>query len=107
MVRASLQPLERMTSAALPVKAPKQTSPSMSSARCRASVVLPVPAKPNRRNTCGRPRFSQADTSASALSCWGDQAMARGILKGFATPCLWHSGPAEANRQAAATASVA
>jgi alkanesulfonate monooxygenase SsuD/methylene tetrahydromethanopterin reductase-like flavin-dependent oxidoreductase (luciferase family) len=41
---APLQPLRRITSAALPVKAAYFTSPSMCAARCRANVVLPVPA---------------------------------------------------------------
>ena len=44
MVAAPSQPLLRMTWAALPVKAPKATSPSTPSAKWRASVVLPVPA---------------------------------------------------------------
>src|SRR5215207_7931271 len=73
MVEASRQPRARMTSAALPVKAPKATSPSTPAATCRASVVLPVPAKPNRRNTCGEPRRSHAATAFSAASCCGDQ----------------------------------
>ena len=41
---APWQPLLRITHAALPVKAANRTLPSTSSARCLASVVLPVPA---------------------------------------------------------------
>ena len=44
MVEAPLQPLPRITEAALPVKAANFTSPSACSAKWRASVVLPVPA---------------------------------------------------------------
>ena len=44
MVDAAVQPFERITSAALPVKAANFTSPSTPSAMWRASVVLPVPA---------------------------------------------------------------
>jgi hypothetical protein len=44
MVEALSQPLLRITSAALPVKAANLTSPLTSSAIWRASVVLPVPA---------------------------------------------------------------
>src|ERR1700742_3435286 len=55
MVEALAQPLLRITSAALLVKAANFTSPSTPSAMCRASVDLPVPAKPNRRNTGGVP----------------------------------------------------
>ena len=44
MVEARSQPLLRITSAALPVKAANSTLPSTASARWRASVVLPVPA---------------------------------------------------------------
>jgi hypothetical protein len=65
------QPLLRITEAALPVKAANFTSPSTPSAMCRASVVLPVPAKPNRRNTGGVPflpglAFSQSATAVHA-----------------------------------------
>ena len=44
MVEALVQPLPRITSAALPVKAPNSTRPSTPSAMCLANVVLPVPA---------------------------------------------------------------
>jgi hypothetical protein len=44
MVAAPLQPLLRITHAAFPVKAANRTFPSTPSARCLASVVLPVPA---------------------------------------------------------------
>ena len=44
MVEAPSQPLLRITSAALPVKAANSTLPSTPSAMCLASVVLPVPA---------------------------------------------------------------
>src|SRR5262249_18048400 len=80
MVEALSQPLLRITSAALPVKAANFTSPSTPSAMCRASVVLPVPAKPNRRNTCGvpaRPGFalSQSATAFSAESWCGEKVV--------------------------------
>ena len=44
MVVAPWQPFERITIAALPVKAANSTLPSTFSAMCLASVVLPVPA---------------------------------------------------------------
>jgi hypothetical protein len=62
-----------MTRAALPVKAANFTSPSTPSAMCRASVVLPVPAKPNSRKIGGVPlrpglAFSQSPTALRAAS---------------------------------------
>src|SRR6267154_2297170 len=92
IVEAPSQPLRRITSAALPVKAANRTLPSTPSARCRASVVLPVPAKPNRRNNGGVPlcpglALSQLATALNAASCWGENA---GM--GWAPPGLVPSG---------------
>jgi hypothetical protein len=33
--------------------------------------------KPNRRKTCGLPRFSQSDTALSAASCWAPSPLTR------------------------------
>jgi hypothetical protein len=44
MVVAPAQPLDRITSAALPVNAANAVSPRAPSAMWRASVVLPTPA---------------------------------------------------------------
>lgn len=72
MVLAPLQPRLRMTKAALPVKAAYLTL-AKSPAKCRASVDLPVPAHPKRRNTCGPPDvFNHAETAVSASSCCSD-----------------------------------
>jgi hypothetical protein len=76
IVEAFSQPLLRITSAALPVKAANLTSPSTPSAMWRASVVVPVPAKPNKRKTCGVSFFpgfalSHEATALSAESWCG------------------------------------
>src|SRR6476646_9132676 len=79
MVEAPWQPLLRMTKAALPVKAANRTLSSKASAMCLASVVLPVPAYPNRRNSgdvlpLPGLALSQSDTLLSAASCSGEKA---------------------------------
>src|SRR5215831_1890450 len=73
MVAAPWQPLLRITHAALPVKAANRTLPSTPSARCLASVVLPVPAYPKRRKIEARPRaaLSQCEAAVRAASWWG------------------------------------
>src|SRR5262249_57082557 len=73
MVAAPWQPLLRITHAALPVKAANRTLPSTPSARCLASVVLPVPAYPKRRKIEARPRaaLSQFEAAVRAASWWG------------------------------------
>lgn len=77
IVAAPSHPLARMTAAAFPLKAAKTVSPSMLFARCRASVVLPVPAYPNSRKTCGEPDLSQRPTLSSAAACSVDQTRER------------------------------
>src|SRR5215467_10351367 len=73
MVAAPWQPLLRITHAALPVKAANRTLPPTPSARCLASVVLPVPAYPKRRKIEARPRaaLSQFEAAVRAASWCG------------------------------------
>src|SRR5215472_14435441 len=100
MVEAPWQPLRRITSAALPVKAANTILPSTPLATCLASVVLPVPAYPNSRNTWDAPRpgfdLSQAATERRAASWCGENfgmrtigseaARPYAVRRGFATP---------------------
>src|SRR5689334_18145030 len=72
-VEAPRQPLRRITSAALPVKAAYFTERTPS-AKYLARVDFPVPAQPKSRNTCGPlASLSQAETARRASSCCGDQ----------------------------------
>ena len=88
MVEAPRAPYLRITIAALPVKAAYFTD-FTPCARWRASVDLPVPAQPNRRNTCGPSlSFSQRETACSASSCCGDHSIRRCVVSTVPIPAI-------------------